>query len=112
MLQETPSETVRWSDENIIDLIRKVRNDLIKDFLDERHLCEYVAVNYRLKEVPKLKIEFIRNDLKDLLITPVDTFYYQNLIRQIGETDSAAISAGNEELFYKEIESILKRYLY
>jgi hypothetical protein len=33
----------KWSDEAIIDLIRQLRNDLIKDFLDERFLKEYLS---------------------------------------------------------------------
>lgn len=112
MLNEVSPVSTRWSDENIIDLIRKVRNDLIKDFLDERFLNEYLAANFRIRELGKIPAEFIRNDLKDLLIHPVNTIHYQLLIRQIRDTDSASISAGNEALFYKEVEMILKKHLY
>jgi hypothetical protein len=38
--------TSKWSDETILDLIRNLRNDLIKDFLDERFLKEYLANTY------------------------------------------------------------------
>jgi hypothetical protein len=112
MLNETSSNVIKWSDENIIDLIRKVRNDLIKDFLDERFLIEYLATSYRMKDLSRIKVEMIRNDLKDLLIHPVNKIHYESLIRQIRDTDSASISAGNEDLFYKEVDLILRKYIY
>lgn len=112
MLKDLTAETVRWTDANIVELIRKMRNDLIKDFLDERYLLEYVGSNFKIKDIPKLKMEIIRNELKDLLIHPVSIPHYEHLIRQIRETDSASISAGNEGLFYREIETLIKRHLY
>ena len=102
----------KWTDERILELVRKLRNDLIKDFLDERQLKQYVANNFRVHELSNIKIEFIKKDLKELLISPVNTNHYQGLIDQIRETDTAGITETNEPLFYKELESIFKRYLY
>jgi hypothetical protein len=102
----------QWTDERILELVRKLRNDLIKDFLDERHLKEYVANQFRVNDLSNIKIEFIKKDLKELLISPVNTNHYQVLIHQIRETDSAAISETNEPLFYKELENIFKRHMY
>lgn len=96
----------------IIDLIRKVRNDLIKDFLDERFLHQYVDTNYKIKGLSQLKVEFIKTNLKELLITPVDVLHYQVIIDQIRERDSASLSEGNDAFFYKEVENILKKYIY
>lgn len=101
-----------WTGERILELVRKLRNDLIKDFLDERHLKEYVRNNFRVNELSNVKIEFIKKELKELLISPVNTNHYQGLIDQIRETDSAGITETNEPLFYKELEQIIKRYLY
>jgi hypothetical protein len=102
----------QWTDERIIDLVRKLRNDLIKDFLDERHLKEYVDQQFRVRELSAVKVEFIKKDLKELMISPVNLNYYGPLINQIRLTDSAALTEVNEQLFYKEVEGILKRYLY
>ncbi len=102
----------KWTDERILELVRKLRNDLIKDFLDERHLREYVANNFRVADLSNIKVEFIKKDLKELLISPVNTRHYQGLIDQIRETDTAGITETNEPLFYKELESIFKRYMY
>ena len=103
---------IRWTERNIIDLVRKLRNDLIKDFLDERYLREYVLNRYNVKELSPIKIEFIKQKLKQLLIAPVDTLHYLGLIKLIGETDTASLSEGNEQLFYMEIEAVLKNYIY
>jgi hypothetical protein len=102
----------QWTDERIIDLIRKLRNDLIKDFLDERHLKDYLQNQFRIRELSTIKIEFIKRDLKELLISPVNLDHYEPVISQIKTSDSAAIAESNEQLFYKEVEAILKRYIY
>jgi hypothetical protein len=108
--QSTPQ--TKWTTEMIIDLIRKVRNDLIKDFLDERFLHQYVETNHNIKGLSPVKVEFIKANLKELLITPVDVVHYQVIIDQIREQDSASLSEGNDILFYKEVESVLKKYIY
>ena len=102
----------QWTDERIIDLVRKLRNDLIKDFLDERHLKEYVDQQFKVRELSAVKVEFIKRDLKELIIAPVNLNHYGPLISQIRLTDSAALTEVNEQLYYKEVEGILKRYIY
>jgi len=110
---ETNSITnTQWSDEYIIDLIRKLRNDLIKDFLDERILLQYFASNFNVRDVSPIKVEFIKKALKELLIAPVDLTHYRPIIEQIKNTESAALSEGNEQLFYKELESVFKQHAY
>jgi hypothetical protein len=112
MQNETPVFTTKWNDENIVGLIRKVRNDLIKDFLDERVLKDYINKEMGVKELSQVKSEFIKNGLKEMLISPVDTHHYQPVIQQIRETDTASLSEKNEGLFYQEINVLLKTYLY
>jgi hypothetical protein len=102
----------QWTDDRILELVRKLRNDLIKDFLDERFLKSYVFDEFRVSELSQIKIEFIKKELKELLIAPVDISHYQPLIDQIRETDTAALTEMNEPLFYRELEKIIKRYLF
>lgn len=110
--QDPAVESMKWSDDQITGIIRHVRNDLIKDFLDERNLIAYFAGQFNLKEVTAVKIEFIKKDLKELLIAPVDIVHYQNIYEHIRETGAAAISDKYEVLFYKEMEKIFKKYIY
>jgi hypothetical protein len=112
MTKDPTLPATQWTDENILDLIRKVRNDLIKDFLDDRVLLDYLKTNFRIADLSRVQQEFIRNDLKELLISPVNTVHYAHLIDQIRETDTASLSGGNEALFYREVEFILRKYLY
>ena len=73
---------------------------------------EYVSEKYKIRELSAISIEFIKQDLKGLLIAPVDVSHYKSLIELIRETDTASLSEGNENLFFNEIESILKRHLF
>jgi hypothetical protein len=102
----------KWSDETILDLIRRLRNDLIKDFLDERFLKEYVASTFGVREMSNVKIEFIKKELKSMLIAPVNISHYQPVIEKIRVNDTASLSEGNEQLFYAEIDTVLKTYIY
>ncbi len=102
---------VRWSEENIIGLIRKLRNDLINDFLDDQHLKEYILRNFNNQVMPPIKVELLKQDLKRLLSTPVDVAHYSSLIKLIQETDTASLSEGNEQLFYSEVENVIKDYV-
>lgn len=112
-MKEQPAATFSTSQSvDIIDVIRKLRNDLVKDFLDERNLIAYLSEQFRIMELSAIKIEFIKRDLKNLLIAPVDTTWYQPIIDDYSTTGSASLSEGNEKLFYKEIESVLKKYIY
>ena len=106
------SADVQFSEENILEIIRKLRNDLIKDFLDERHLKNYFACQYNVKDLAPVKIEFIKKDLKDMLISPVDTVHYAGLIQTIKDTNAASLTEGNDELFYKDLARVFKKYNY
>jgi hypothetical protein len=97
---------------DIVDVVRRLRNDLIKDFLDERVLIEYLSTQYRIMEISRVRVEFIKADLQRLLIAPVDLEWYKAIVEDYKATGSAALSDRNEKLFYKEIEGILKKYIY
>ena len=111
-MEDQTTLTSKWSDESIIDLIRNLRNDLIKDFLDERFLKEYAANTFGVREVTNVKIEFIKKELKVLLIAPVNVTHYQPVIEKIRQSDTASLSEGNEQLFYAEVDTILKNFLF
>jgi len=101
----------KLSIEKVIDLVRQIRNDLIKDFLLGENIQSYFLEQYE-KPISKIKIEFLIRDLKELLISPVDLVHYASLIKDIRETNSANLSRGNNDLFYKEIELIFNKYKY
>jgi len=97
---------------DIIDVIRNLRNDLVKDFLDERNLLAYLSDHYKVHELSAIKLEFIKKDLKTLLIAPVNLEWYKPVIADFSTDGSASISEKNEKLFYQEIETILKKHIY
>jgi hypothetical protein len=111
MPSQTSNPIVR-THEDIIDMVRKHRNDLIKDFLDERFLKTYLEDKYRVHNIAPVKIEFIKSELKEKLISPVDLVHYKNVIDDIKQNDRQEMEDENDTFFYKEIDSILKRYIY
>src|SRR5688572_29555020 len=113
-MNDQPSAFLTTSGEtiDIVDVIRKLRNDLIKDFLDERVLITYLSEQFRIMELNKVKIEFIKGDLQRLLIAPVNMEWYKPILDDFQTTGSAALTEGNEKLFYKEIEGVLKKFIY
>jgi hypothetical protein len=100
------------SEENIFDLLRTTRNNLIKDFLDERHMKDYTRKQYNIVDLSNVNIQLIKKDLMSLLLAPVDTSRYATLIEQLKQNNTASISDDNLPLFYREIEGILKKYIY
>jgi len=104
-------EAIKKSHENNIDLIQKIRNDLVKDFLDERYMKEYLADRYHVREMSNVKVEFIKKELKELLQVPLDQVHYAALLTRLEETDATSLGDGDEQLFYAEIEKVLRRYV-
>lgn len=99
------------STEKIIDLIRSLRNDLIKQFLKDDSIDLYCAKFYE-KKISHVKKEFLIRELKELLISPIDLVHYSKLITQIRETGVASLTLGNGDLFYKDLEGIFLKYFY
>ena len=100
------------NEEDIHDLVRRLRNDLIKDFLDERFLKEYLQKKYHLTELSNVKFEFMRRDLKELYLSGINEPHYQPLLEEIRSNEHHIITETEEQLFYKEIESILQKYFF
>lgn len=97
---------------DILELIRKLRNDLIKDFLDDRHLKQYLQSNYAATDLSVVKIEFIRKALKELLISPINSDHYKPIIDEIKSNERTSLAEGNEQLFYKELGNIFRKFIY
>ncbi|HEU5292047.1 MAG TPA: hypothetical protein VFU05_15460 [Cyclobacteriaceae bacterium] len=111
-MKGTNPHTTTWTQEHTLEIIRNLRNDLIKDFLDERNLVTYFSERFNMHDLTRVKIEFMKKDLKQMLVDPLDTVHYKDLIDQINETCSASITEKYGELFLKDVEKILKKYNY
>lgn len=109
-MQQTDSkDSVSLSVEKIIDLVRNVRNELVKDFLKGEILETYYLSKFK-KPLSAVKREFFKRDFHELLIQPVDLVHYSKLINQIKETGTASLTAQHSELFYDEIDRVISRY--
>ena len=107
----TDESLVRLSGDNIIELIRESRNDLISKLLHDDELNLYLKETFAISEVSQIKREFIKRALKELNLTPIDLSHYGQIILEMRKTGSLVVSSNNEKLFYREIESSIKNYL-
>lgn len=102
-------DSLSLSVEKIIDVIRSFRNDLIKEHLQDERLLHYYKEKFR-KELTNVKKEFLKRDLKELLIAPVDLAHYSKLITQLKETNSVSLSEKSNAFFYEELDRIFDKY--
>lgn len=111
-MDKTTFSTTQPASVDILEVIDKLRKDLIKDFLDERTLAAYVSEHFKIGQLSRVQVEFIKKDLKTMFATTADPAWYQPIIDDFRTNGSAALSEGNEKLFYKEIEGLLKKHIY
>lgn len=99
--------------QDVIDLIRQTRNNLIKSFLYENNILDnYFRDHYKIDLNP-VKRKFIFCELSDLLISPVDLVHYSSLILEIIEKNNPEdVINEHKDLFYKDLEIILNHYKY
>lgn len=100
------------SEGEIVELIRKLRNDLIRDFLDERFLRGYVRSKYHHSDISDVKVQFIRKGLKELYASDINLAHYRPLIEELQMHEHVSLSEGNELLLYRDIESIFERHIF
>ena len=108
----TDESLVRLSGDNIIELIRERRNDLINKLLHDDELNLYLKETFDLSdEVSQVKREFIKRALKELNSVPIDLSHYWQIILEMRKSGALVVSSNNERLFYQEIENAIKNYL-
>jgi hypothetical protein len=100
------------SDDNISELIFKWRNDFIKVFLDERKIKDHFQQHFKLAELSKIKIEFIKRDIKLLLNSPINQELYLSIFSDLKKNDTEGLKPEHETVFRQEINALLKRYVY
>jgi len=108
---ETNSVEIRWSNQQVIDLVRALRDELIQVFLDERFLTDYIALNFGVAGIHPDQLKAVKDSLKILELSPLNIDYYHLLLDQIRITDSASLTAQNDSLFYAEIELLIEQQL-
>ncbi len=109
--REPLKDSIGLSVDKIIDLIRIHRNAIITGFLIDENLLDYFKNQYDLKLSPRKK-EFLKKDLKHLLISPVDLVHYSGLIKEMHESAKSSLDAKSEEFIYLELQIIFKKYCY
>jgi hypothetical protein len=106
-----PKTSIPWPLEQTLELLTLLRNDLIGDLLKGNYLREYIQTRFQVQDVSRIKVEFIRMALKQLRQSPLDRIHYEELVHEVVAHGTASLAAGNDQLFYQEIDRLLQRYL-
>ena len=106
-MQTRPSDVV--STDTIIERIRDTRNEFIDSLLKDPGLGEYMEVNFDTFAISKVKLEFLRRDLKELRTSPMDLVHYASLIRHLKEVNSLDVD-GQHSLLKEEVHSVFRKY--
>ena len=107
---DSGKDVVPLSVDRVIDLIRMVRNDLVKDLLHGDQLAAIYESNYG-KPLSNVKREFLKRDLREVLISPVDLVHYAGLITYARNTGTFSLTEKNSDYFYKDVERLFIKYL-
>ena len=99
------------SDEHRINLIRKLRNELIIHFLEEENLHVYFKKHFK-SLLNAIRIGFIKQELQDLLVSPIDLVHYSTLLMEMKQIGTASLTIKNEDLFYEELDVIFRKYVH
>ena len=98
--------------DTVLDSILTARNDLIKDFLDERYLREHFANRFSIQELSNRKVEFIKKALMEKLNEPLNEIHYQSLIDDLRDRGTTEIAEGEDHLIHKDLEMIFRNYTF
>jgi hypothetical protein len=98
--------------DSVLESILAARNDLIKDFLDERHLRAHFATRFSIQELSNRKVEFIKKALMEKINEPIDEKYYESLIADLRENGTNEIPEGEDQLIHKDLEMIFRNYTF
>lgn len=97
--------------DSLLQRILIARNDLIKDFLDERHLRAHFATRFSIQELSDRKVEFIKKALMEKLEEPLDETHYETLIHELSD-DAIELTEDNNQLIHKDLEMIFRNYTF
>jgi hypothetical protein len=92
----------------IIHSIEELRNERIAKLLRGDDLNAFIGQYYEVAALSKIKLEFLRRDLMELLHAPLDLVHYSSLIREVKDK---GINPEDSPLFLNELDLIFQKYI-
>lgn len=114
MIQSEISQDRKWTTEEIIDLVRQKRNGMVKLYLENDAIQQFFKSEFGVEFISNTKIEFLKRDMRELLLAPVDLAYYSALILELKEINNIHVmeTPAYDQLFLDQIKSIFKKYIF
>jgi hypothetical protein len=94
-----------------IELIAKSRDKILRGLMEDHNLRIYFAERGALSKLSNVKIEFVKKDLKEAILSPLNMSIYGDLLGELKNGESINYNVLNHRSFYKEIEIILRKYI-
>ncbi len=101
--------STKVSIEKIVESIRNERNKTIEEFLkNETSLMSFLQKHYQTVAISKVKLEFLKRDLKELYNSSLDLVHFSSLIKELkGANLENAVH--EHPLFDSELELVFKK---
>lgn len=104
-------KTSPLSQPDIIEYVRTQRNSLIKSLLQDDALKAYLLEQYKITELSRVKLEFIKRALQNLLIEPVDLAHYSKFILDMKGAQDLHVPDQHRALFHQNVHATIRNYL-
>ena len=94
---------------DLVSIILKLRNKVISQFLYNGNFEERLRRHFGINAESRVRTEFLRKNLSDLLNSPLDLVHYSPLIR-LAKSAFRIDSVALENLIRDEMKVIIDRY--
>src|SRR5258708_6950128 len=95
--------------ETIVENIRNSRDHQLNELLKETPLMAFLEEHYGIIAINKVKLEFIRRDLKELQNSSLDLAHYSSLIKLMKGANTITVDV-NHPVFLLDLKSLFKKY--
>lgn len=95
--------------EKIAENIRNVRDQSIDELLIESKLMHFIEAHFNTVAISKVKLEFLRRDLRELKSASLDLAHYSSLIKKMKESNSI-IPDNNHPSFLIELKTLFEKH--
>jgi hypothetical protein len=99
--------TEKISMDQIIEAIRKTRDQQIDELMEDPLLMAFLEHCYDAVTISDIKKAFLKRSLNELKNSPLDLSYYSSLITKMKESNTTIVD--NNKLFFGELKSLFQK---
>ncbi|MBL0745816.1 hypothetical protein [Chryseolinea lacunae] len=109
--EQLNDKQVKFSMHEAIDWVRQERNSVVKTYLDNAVVQEYVGKKFGV-HLSHIKMEFVNRDLHEMLISPVDLVHYSAILTELTHSPGESFQSRTNGLIMVELDKTLQKYAF